>query len=199
VVAREPPRQTLDRLLLALAALTGFSLDDMTQDAGWRLLRIGRRLERLHFVARLLARHLAAATANQQGHVEWLLNTCDSLRIYRPRYVAAPRLGPTLDLLIRDAEHPRAIAFQWQAIARDTHKLAEILQLETSDALSEAIPALTDSQLLVLEGDGPAAAAARLHLAARLQELAGAAGQFSDRLSMRHFSHTSLDSQALAT
>jgi uncharacterized alpha-E superfamily protein len=199
VVAREPPRQTLERLLLSLAALAGFSLDDMTQDAGWRLLRIGRRLERLHFVARLLARHLAAATANQQGHVEWLLNTCDSLRIYRPRYVAAPRLGPTLDLLIRDAEHPRAIAFQWQAIARDTHKLAEILQLETSDALSEAIPALTDSQLLVLEGDGPAAAAARLHLAARLQELAGAAGQFSDRLSMRHFSHTSLDSQALAT
>ena len=65
--------------------------------------------------------------------------------------------------------------------------------------MSEAIPSLTDSQLLVLEGDGPAAAAARLHLAARLQELALAAGQFSDRLSMRHFSHTSLDSQALAT
>ena len=40
---------------------------------------------------------------------------------------------------------------------------------------------------------------ARLHLAARLQQLAVAAGQFSDRLSMRHFSHTSLDSQALAT
>jgi uncharacterized alpha-E superfamily protein len=199
VVAREPPRQTLDRLLLSLAALTGFSLDDMTQDAGWRLLRIGRRLERLHFVARLLARHLAAESANHHGHVEWLLNACDSLRIYRPRYVAAPRLGPTLDLLIRDADHPRAIAFQWQAIARDTQKLAEILQLEAIDALSEAIPALTDSQLLVLEGDGPAAAAARLHLAARLQQLAGAAAQFSDRISMRHFSHTSLDSQALAT
>ena len=73
VVAREAPRQTLDRLLLALAALAGFSLDDMTQDAGWRLLRIGRRLERLQFVARLLSRHLAAATANQHGHVEWLL------------------------------------------------------------------------------------------------------------------------------
>ena len=199
VVAREAPRQTLDRLLLSMAALAGFSLDDMTQDAGWRLLRIGRRLERLQFVARLLSRHLAAETANQHGHVEWLLNACDSLRIYRPRYVAAPRLGPTLDLLIRDAEHPRAIAFQWQAIARDTQKLAEILQLDAADALSEAIPALTDSQLLVLEGDGPAAAAARVHLAQRLQELALAGGQFSDRLSMRHFSHTSLDSQALAT
>jgi len=199
VVAREPPRQTLDRLLLSLAALAGFALDDMTQDAGWRLLRIGRRLERLQFVARLLARHLAADTAKQHGHVEWLLTACDSLRIYRPRYVAAPRLGPALDLLIRDAEHPRALAFQWNAIARDTQRLAEILQLEGGAALAEAIPALTDSQLMVLEGDGPAAAAARLHLAARLQQLAAAAGQFSDRLSMRHFSHTSRDSQALAT
>ena len=199
VVAREAPRQTLDRLLLALAALAGFSLDDMTQDAGWRLLRIGRRLERLQFVARLLWRHLSADSANQQAHVEWLLTACDSLRIYRPRYVAPPRLGSTLDLLIRDVEHPRALAFQWQAITRDMQILAETLQLEAADAVTEAIPALTDSQLLVLEGDGPAAAAARLHLAARLQQLASAAGQFSDRLSMRHFSHTSLDSQALAT
>ena len=65
--------------------------------------------------------------------------------------------------------------------------------------LAEAIPSLTDSQLMVLEGDGPAAAAARVHLASRLQQLAAAAGQFSDRLSMRHFSHTSGDAQALAT
>ncbi|HTV79001.1 MAG TPA: circularly permuted type 2 ATP-grasp protein [Steroidobacteraceae bacterium] len=199
IVAREPPRQTLERLLLSLAALAGFALDDMTQDAGWRLLRIGRRLERLQFVARLLARHLASDTAAQQGHVEWLLSACDSVRIYRPRYLAAPRLGPTLDLLIRDAEHPRALSFQWNAITRDTVRLARILHQEGADELDETIPALTDSQLLVLEGDGPAAAAARLQLAGRLQQLAAAAARFSDQLSMRHFSHTSLDAQALAT
>ncbi len=198
IIAREAPRQTLDRLLLSLAALAGFALDDMTQDAGWRLLRIGRRLERLQFVSRLLSRHLAMDTAKQHGHVEWLLNVCDSLGIYRPRYLASPRLGPALDLLIRDAEHPRALAFQWQAITRDLHELAALLQLEAGDELEVPIPVLTDSQLMVLEGDGPAAAAARQHLAARLQQLAGAAGQVSDRLSMRHFSHTSLDSQALS-
>ena len=65
----------------------------MTQDEGWRLLRIGRRLERLQFVARLLAQHLASAAATHQSHVEWLLDACDSLSIYRPRYVVAPRLG----------------------------------------------------------------------------------------------------------
>ena len=76
---------------------------------------------------------------------------------------AAPRLGPTLDLLIRDAEHPRALAFQWNAIARDSQRLAEILQLDGVDVLAEAIPVLTDSQLMVFEGDGIAFELTQMH------------------------------------
>src|SRR3569833_4339600 len=91
----------------------------MTQDEGSRLLRVGRRLERLQFAAGLLARHLASNWATRQSHVEWLLEAYDSNRIYRARYVVAPRLGPMLDLLVRDPEHPRALAFQSRANARD--------------------------------------------------------------------------------
>ena len=58
---------------------------------------------------------------------------------------------------------------------------------------------LSDEELLFLECDGADAARARQALAARLQGLAAAAGALSDRLSLRHFSHISLDSQALAT
>ena len=43
---KSDPRETLDALLLSLAALAGFALDDMTQDDGWRLMMMGRRLER---------------------------------------------------------------------------------------------------------------------------------------------------------
>ena len=50
--ARRDARETLDRLLLSLVALAGFALDDMTQDDGWRLMMIGRRLERLQFLSR---------------------------------------------------------------------------------------------------------------------------------------------------
>ena len=50
--ARSDARETLDRLLLSLVALAGFALDDMTQDDGWRLMMIGRRLERLQFLCR---------------------------------------------------------------------------------------------------------------------------------------------------
>ena len=105
-------RTALDQLLLSLTALAGFAFDDMTHDEGWRLLRIGRRVERLQFTAGLLAQHLVAASATRQGQVEWLLEVYDSHRIYRSRYVVAPRLGPMLDLLVRDSEHPRALAFR---------------------------------------------------------------------------------------
>ena len=195
-MAREAPRQMLDRLLLSLAALTGFAHDDMIQDAGWRLLCIGRHLERLQFNARLLARLLSSPDALQPDHVEWVLTACDSLRIYRPRYVSAPRLGAALDLLIRDAGHPRALNFLWQTIARDLAALERELALD-SDDIGTPIPALGDARLLLVEQDSERGARARVELAAQLQQVAGVAGQLSDRLSLRHFSHVS-PAQALA-
>jgi uncharacterized circularly permuted ATP-grasp superfamily protein/uncharacterized alpha-E superfamily protein len=199
VAAREDPRTALDQLLLSLAALAGFAFDDMTQDEGWRLLRVGRRLERLQFAAGLLAQHLASEWATRQSHVEWLLEAYDSNRIYRSRYVVAPRLGPMLDLLVRDSEHPRALAFQARAIARDLETLATSLGITGEMGLDEAIPQLTDAKLNALEAEGTEAEQARRAMSDRLRALSWAAGQLSDRLSLRHFSHITLDAQALAT
>jgi uncharacterized alpha-E superfamily protein len=199
IAAREEPRAALDQLLLSLAALAGFAFDDMTQDEGWRLLRVGRRLERLQFAAGLLAQHLASQWATRQSHVEWLLEAYDSNRIYRSRYVVAPRLGPMLDLLVRDSEHPRALAFQYRAIARDLETLNTSLGITGEMGLDEAIPQLTDAKLNALEAEGADAEQARRAMADRLRALSWAAGQLSDRLSLRHFSHITLDAQALAT
>lgn len=195
-LAREDAHESLDRVLLSLAALAGFAFDDLTQDAGGCLLRIGRRLERLQFLAQLLARHLGSAQVTCRGHIEWLLEACESLRAYRLRYAAAPRLAPALDLLIQDATHPRALAFQRQAL------VSELGALPTAAAggerFAEPVPALSDEDLLALEAEGEAAVAARGALAARLQALGAATAQLSDRLSMRHFSHSRLDLHALA-
>jgi len=199
VDAQEDTRTALDQLLLSLAALAGFAFDDMTQDEGWRLLRVGRRLERLQFAAGLLAQHLASNWATRQSHVEWLLEAYDSNRIYRARYVVAPRLGPMLDLLVRDPEHPRALAFQSRAIARDLEKVNHSLGITGELGLDEAIPQLTDAKLAALEAEGAAAEQARRAMADRLRALGWAAGQLSDRLCLRHFSHIAQSAQALAT
>lgn len=194
----EQPREVLERLALSLAALSGYAAEDMTHDEGWRLLRIGRRVERLQFMAGLLAQHLIATSATRQGQVEWLLDVCHSISIYRSRYFVAPRLGSALDLLVRDAHHPVALAFQCSSIARDLEDLAASLNISRDPGLEAPLPEFTDDDLLTLESDGPEAQAARQALAGKLRALQAAGAQFSDRLSMRHFSHTG-DSQSLWT
>ncbi len=202
LVSREEPRAVLDRLSLSLAALAGFSLDDMTQDAGWRLLRIGRRLERLQLGADVLAHYISSEPAARQRHVEWLLEAYDSMRVYRSRYAVTPRLGPALDLLVRDTEHPGALAFLCRALGRDLTALAASLggspNTDADDMLEQGVPVLSDDELLALEGNTEEAQRERRALATRLRGVATAAGRLSDRLSLRHFAHISLDSQALA-
>ena len=196
---RDEPRAVLDRLLLSLAGLAGFALDDMTQDAGWRLLRIGRRIERLQFICGLLAHHVSSGTATRQGHIEWLLEAYDSLRVYRARYVAAPRLGSMLDLLVRDSEHPRAIGFLSRAIGHDLAALAQTQGTTVEDALAARFPDIGNVELREFERPDTVGAAARAGLVDRLRGLGVGAGELSNRLSLRHFSHISIDSQAIAT
>jgi uncharacterized circularly permuted ATP-grasp superfamily protein/uncharacterized alpha-E superfamily protein len=186
----EQPREVLERLALSLAALGGYAAEDMTHDEGWRLLRIGRRVERLQFMAGLLAQHLVAAAARRQGQVEWLLDVCHSISIYRSRYFVAPRLGSALDLLIRDVHHPVSLAFQCDSIARDLEQLAASLKISRDPGMETPIPEFTDSDLFTLESEGVHAQAARQAVATKLLALQAACAQLSDRLSMRHFSHT---------
>ena len=119
------PLEALDRLLVALTALSGFALDDMTQDDGWRLLMLGRRLERVQFLAMLLSDRLAPGTPVRQGELEWLLDVGGVSITYRTRYVSTPKLAPVLQLLVFDEGSPRALCFQWSAIRAALADLAE--------------------------------------------------------------------------
>jgi uncharacterized circularly permuted ATP-grasp superfamily protein/uncharacterized alpha-E superfamily protein len=189
--SREEPRQVLERLLISLAALIGFAAEDMTHDEGWRLMRLGRRLERLQIVARLLAHHLRSQSATGQRQLEWLLDACGSVAIYRSRYVAAPRVAPVLDLLVRDGSHPVSLAFQCDSIHRDLRELAHALGGDAEPGMAAPALELPVRELAQLEADGRDGDRARRALSERLLALNAAAGNLSDRLSMRHFSHTS--------
>ena len=56
----------LNRLVMSLAALSGFALDDMTRDEGWRFLMMGRRIERLQFLSSSLAAFLRGVAVFDQ-------------------------------------------------------------------------------------------------------------------------------------
>jgi uncharacterized circularly permuted ATP-grasp superfamily protein/uncharacterized alpha-E superfamily protein len=182
------PREILDRLLLSVAALAGFALDDMTQDDGWRLLMLGRRLERLQFLAELLAQRLDAGALPSQAELEWLLDIGDSTITYRTRYLASPQLGPTIDLLIYDQSNPRAIAFQWHEIEQSLLRIAASLGGTPDDTLNEPVALVQGLQLAALDGESSRALRARDSLSSQLAALAAAAGLLSDRISLKHFS-----------
>jgi uncharacterized circularly permuted ATP-grasp superfamily protein/uncharacterized alpha-E superfamily protein len=191
-------RETYERLLLSLAALTGFSEEDMVHDAGWRVMRLGRRIERMQFVAGILVQQLEAAQATRPEAIEWLLEVCDSLPIYRARYTGTPRLAQTLNLLLYDEGHPMALAFHRRSIDRDLDDLARTLAGERERGVPD-LPLLPAGTAERVDAGGEPGRAARSALAGQLGELAVGAGELSDRLSRRYFALIDCDAHSLAT
>ena len=98
-----------------MMTLSGFVLDGMTRDIGWRFLSIGRRIERLATMCSALR---SAIEDGRDHDLDWLLDLADSIVTYRSRYLAAPEWLPVLDLLVRDDANPRSLAFQVKGLAR---------------------------------------------------------------------------------
>ncbi len=192
------PRETLDSLLLSLAALAGFALDGMTQDDGWRLMMLGRRVERLQFLSEFLALRLRSGAATTQSELEWLLDIGDSTITYRTRYLASPLLGSTIDLLVFDKTNPRALAYQWNHIEYSLVRIAASLGGNPDDCIDEAVAGVEQMELASIDGESARAVRARQALAEQLDTLASAAGRLSDRLSLKHFSLIDIEMRTVA-
>jgi uncharacterized alpha-E superfamily protein len=197
-VSRGSSREVYERLLLSLAALTGFSEEDMMHDEGWRVMRLGRRIERMQFIAEVLVRQLESAQATSAETIEWLLEVCDSTPIYRARYLGAPRLSRLLALLLHDDGHPMALEFLRHSIDHDLEELARSLNGERERGVPEA-PPVPAGPAELLDAGTAAGEQARAQLAASLRELESRAGDLSDRLSRRYFVLIESDAHALAT
>lgn len=182
----------LNRLVMSLAALSGFALDDMTRDEGWRFLMIGRRIERLQFLSASLAAFLRGTGAFDQAGLEWLLELGNSSITYRSRYLAVAQLIPVLDLLLLDEQNPHAVLFQLKLVTRTLKRLNDDFGVPREAGLPLLVERLAQFDLGCLENPlfGAASVRAAIEgLADLLQEIADASGQLSDRLALRHFAH----------
>jgi uncharacterized circularly permuted ATP-grasp superfamily protein/uncharacterized alpha-E superfamily protein len=192
------PLETLDRLLVSLTALCGFALDDMTQDDGWRLLMLGRRLERIQFLASLIASRLTDAASPNQAELEWLLDVGGVSITYRARYVATPQLAPALRLLIFEDGSPRALAYQWRKVGATLDDLAVSIGSMTDEQLDDAVAQLKAIGTEGVEDEGEQGAERRRLVSEALSGLAATAGRLSDRLALRHFSLVDSDVHLVA-
>ncbi|CAD5203629.1 circularly permuted type 2 ATP-grasp protein [Pseudomonas sp. FEN] len=182
----------LNRLVMSLAALSGFALDDMTRDEGWRFLMIGRRIERLQFLSSSLAAFLRGIAVFDQAGLAWLLELGNSSITYRSRYLAVPQLIPVLDLLLLDEQNPHAVLFQLKLVSRTLRRLNDDFGVPRELGLNLLVERLGRFDLGNLESAlfGDTGVRDVLDgLADLLQEVADASGQVSDRLALRHFAH----------
>jgi uncharacterized circularly permuted ATP-grasp superfamily protein/uncharacterized alpha-E superfamily protein len=184
--AGERPSQSevmtiLDDAATSLMMLSGFALDGMTRDLGWRFMSIGRRLERLQFQSVALQGALAMAS---DGNLEWLLELSDSIITYRARYRAQPEWLPVLDLLLRDETNPRSILFQVDGILGALRKTAL-----THGPCGEDLLAPLKQELLALE-PGADFNYGNAMLSALLNKIQLASAALSEQLSVQFFSYT---------
>lgn len=187
----------LDRLLLGCISLSGFAMDDMVRDTGWRFLILGRRLERLKARASIVAGFLDRGQGAPAG-IEDLLQIADCAETYRQRYLRTPDILPTLDLVVLDPDNPHSVAFQGEMLLRYIESLRREFALPDNEFckhFSEALAAVQRFSLRDLEpgrrGETRAAAGddRRADLASLLLALHERAGELSDRITARYFAH----------
>lgn len=174
----------IDRAVSALMSLSGFALDGMTRDSGWRFLSIGRRLERLSSSALCLS----LALEKPGEGLGWLLELADSSVTYRARYTSQPEWGSVLELLLYDEENPRSLMFQLRGIRDYLRKLSHLPNVDYAAQWG----ALVDNTVVLgVHGDVPP------DLSRQLLRLREHACQFSDTLTQHVFNHLGRSAQAL--
>ena len=169
----------LERTITVLMTLSGFALDGMTRDDGWRLLSIGRRLERLAFQCLALRVAFREGLASGLG---WLLELADSTVTYRARYLARPEWLPVLDLLVMDGSNPRSVMFQADGIHGYLLKLEPIYGACGTDVLEPPLRALQGLSPQAMDPEDE-------RMRDAIDALRTAAFRLSDRLTQRFFNH----------
>jgi uncharacterized alpha-E superfamily protein len=177
-----------------LAALTGLQTDRMTRDDGWRLLSIGRHIERLIFLSTALKIGFETGCVHQNGGFEAMVALFDSTITFHAQYQQSHDIAAMLDLLVLDRDNPRSLAWVAHTLRGRLAKLAGSAPDQLS-LLSYSLPDPWQWQLAPLcdageHGDFET-------LAALLSGCAEAAYQVSEEIGATYFTHSGDAGQSL--
>ena len=107
-----------------LAAITGAQTDRMTRDDGWRLLSIGRHVERLSFLSTSLASAFDTGSVHTLGGFEALISVFDSSITFHAQFQQRRDVPALVALLVLNFDNPRSLAFVSQTLRGRLSKLA---------------------------------------------------------------------------
>ena len=190
--AGRPPQDTVQaqRVLAQtsqlLAAMTGAQTDRMTRDDGWRLLSIGRHIERLDFLAFAMQVALQCGTLNEQAGFDGVLALFDSTISFHAQYQQSRTVEALLELLIVNPDNPRALGWVAHTLRGRLARMGHLAEGRT-EALAHAIPRLIDTDLGLLCDEAQGTTPALQDL---LQHCRDAARNTSDSLNTMFFAHS---------
>lgn len=191
----------LNAMLADLTAFSGMQKENMTRSVGWRMMDIGRRIERAQHMTALLTEMAIDGDPARDGRLDLLLELGDSAMTYRTRYITSPRLAPVVDLLLTDDSNPRSVAYQAFSLAEHVRALPRAQDAATLSREEYLIELLT-SRLRLADVQGLCDArdddGARSELRKFLEDTETEASEFSDALARKYFSHVTPKRSAFA-
>jgi uncharacterized circularly permuted ATP-grasp superfamily protein/uncharacterized alpha-E superfamily protein len=163
-----------------LAAITGTQTDRMMRDDGWRLMSIGRHIERLATLSDALAAGFETKAVFEASGFSAIVALFDSTITFHAQYQQRRDLPALLDLLVRDLDNPRSLSWVVKTLRGRLRKLADDPLGHEADLAAQLILPDLDNT------DWPSC-----DFASEFAQCQSSALALSDAVSRRYFSHAS--------
>ncbi len=177
-----------------LAAITGLQTDRMTRDDGWRLLSIGRHIERLGFLSSALRNGFETTCVHYSGGFEAMVALFDSTITFHAQYQQSREMAALIDLLVLDRDNPRSLAWVVQTLRGRLAKLAGS-EPDQLSLLSLSVPDPSQWHLETLCDAGPNIGFS--NLTNLLMDCGEAAYHVSEEIGAQYFTHSGEAGQSL--
>ncbi len=186
--------EALDNVAMQLSAVTGAQTDRMTRDAGWRLLTVGRLIERLVGHAVFLQAFCEHDALQHPQGFDQLIDLFDSAITFRARFQRRLERPALMAMLVMDETNPRALACVLRRLRTELGKLpergnsqADLLALLPHQGVGMSLEELSDDET------GPANA---LALSTRLIDTGW---RLSDEVARMYFVHAEPNDAMVST
>ena len=174
-----------------LAALTGAQTDRMSRDDGWRLLSIGRHIERLEFLSSALSEAVQLGLIGEQAGFDAVLDLFDSTISFHAQYQQSRTPQALIDLLVNHTDNPRSLGWVAHTLRSRLRRMGHLADGATTP-MAELVPQLIEMtpETLWPQGSNPAQPGNELPLHAALAHCQTAARDVSEQLCGLFFTHS---------
>lgn len=194
-----------------MAAITGAQTDRMTRDDGWRLLSIGRHIERLGFLSSALNLALRCKALETDSGFDAVIELFDNAITFHAQFQQSRDMAALIDLLVIDRDNPRSVSWVAHTLRGRLAKLAgsepdelSALSLKVPNPnawglaqLCEQAPDLVTPANGVPGSAGPAEPPQYSLLSDVLQQCSRAAFTVSEEVSAAYFTHAGLANRSV--